>query len=86
MSVRTEGIVLLHFIQALLPVTHPILLIVVLDDPLEVLSGVGVDYHVPVLFLGLDAITLVNEVDLLVNFQVNVQWLRLIVPQLIGIG
>ena len=86
MSVRAEGVVLLHFIQALLPVTHPILLIVVLDDPLEVLSGIGVNHHVPILFLGLDAITLVNEVDLLVNFQVNVQWLRLIVLQLIGIG
>ena len=85
MSLRAEGVVLLHLFQALLPVTHPILLVVVLDDPLEVLSRVGVDYHVPILFLGLDAIALVDEVNFLVHFQVNVQWLRLISLQLIGI-
>jgi len=77
-SVRAEGVVFLHLLEALLPVTHPILLVVVLDDPLEVLSCVGVDYHVPILFLGLDAITLVDEVNFLVHFQVNVKWLRLI--------
>ena len=84
-SIRAEGVVLLHFLQALLPVTHPILLVVVLDDPLEVLSRVGVDYHVPILFLGLNTIALVDEVNFLVHFQVNVQWLRLISLQLIGV-
>jgi hypothetical protein len=85
MSPWSESIVLLHFLQALLPVSHPVLLIVIFNNFQKMLSHFCVDHQVTELLLWLNPIPLIDNLDLFIDLKVYVYRLSLIGLQLMRV-
>jgi hypothetical protein len=68
----TERVVFLDFFEALLPISHASLFIMIFNNLLEMFSGMCIDNQITVFFFGLNSVTLIYNIDGLVYLQIDI--------------
>jgi hypothetical protein len=68
----TYGIIFLDFFKSLLPISHSVFAIMMLYYFLQVLSLVTVNHYVPEFIFGLDAVSLIHNLNVHVYLKIYI--------------